>query len=276
MSAFDTEVLRSRRQAAKETWESGDFGRVARFNEPAAAEFVQRMDLRPGLNFLDAACGTGNLAVLAARAGCAVSGVDIASSLILQARERSERERLFVEYKEGDVEALPYRDAEFDIVASMFGVMFAPNPDAVVQELHRVTKPGGLIALACWTPKGFIGKMSDIFKAHLPPAPSPAHSPLDWGRESFIRERFSPARCELRMTRRIARLKFPFDPAGTVSFMREYYGPTRQSFARLAAQAQERLFSELVRLQSEYNVSQDPSVTDTPAEYLEVHAVLRR
>lgn len=276
MSAFDTEVLRARQQAAKATWESGDFGRVARFNEPAAAEFLSRIDLRSGLNFLDAACGTGNLAVLAAKAGCSVSGVDIASNLVAQARARAEGAGLFIEYKEGDVESLPYRDAEFDVVASMFGVMFASHPYRVVQELLRVTKPGGLIALASWTPRGFIGKMFDIFKAHLPPASSELPSPLEWGRERVIQERFESARCELRMTRRVARLRYPFPAKETVAFFRQYYGPTMRCFASLAPDAQERLFNDLVRLQSEYNVSQDPRQTDTPAEYLEVHAIVRR
>lgn len=278
MSAFDTEVLRAHQQVLKATWQSGDFGRIAQINEPAAADFVERLELRPGLKFLDAACGTGNIAILAARANCVVSGIDIASNLVAQARVRAEQEALFIDYKEGDVEELPYDDAEFDVVASMYGAMFSPHPVVIVSELLRVTKPGGLIAMANWTPKGFLGKMFDVFKAHIPSAPNavPLPSPLDWGRERVVRDLFDSSRCELRLTRRVARLRLPFDSAGTVSFFRQYYGPTRRAFSSLAPDAQTRLFNDLVRLQSEYNVSQDPNRTDTPAEYLEVHAIVRR
>src|SRR5205085_11975587 len=113
---------------------------------------------------LDAACGTGNLAVLAAQRRAVVSGVDIATNLIEQARTRVAGKNLPIEFIEGDVEALPFGDAQFDLVVSMFGVMFAPRPDVVAAELRRVTKPGGEIALANWTPEGFIGKMFKIFK----------------------------------------------------------------------------------------------------------------
>ena len=142
----------------KATWEAGDFGEVAKHIESAAEEFMGSLALRPGLRLLDAACGTGNLAIHAARAGCAASGLDLAGNLIAQARARTEREGLSIDYVEGDAEALPYADASFDMVVSMYGVMFAPRPEVVAAELRRVTRPGGLVALANWTPGGFIGK----------------------------------------------------------------------------------------------------------------------
>jgi ubiquinone/menaquinone biosynthesis C-methylase UbiE len=143
-------------------WESGDFGQIARSIENVAEEFMTRQPLRPDTRVLDVACGTGNLAVVAARRGCVVSGIDIASNLIAQARSRAAAEALRVDFREGDVEALPFPDPQFDLVVSMFGVMFTPQPDVIVAELRRVTKPGGRIALANWTPEGFLGKM---FKA---------------------------------------------------------------------------------------------------------------
>src|SRR5262245_23627743 len=123
----------------KATWESGDFGQVARFIIPAAEDFMARIDLQPGARVLDAACGTGNLAVIAAGRGCRASGLDIATNLLVQARERAKQDGFAIEFTEGDVESMPYEDASFDVVVSMFGVMFAPQPDRVVSELCRVT-----------------------------------------------------------------------------------------------------------------------------------------
>jgi SAM-dependent methyltransferase len=255
----------------KATWESGDFGEVAKFTMPSAEEFMARIPLHPGMRVLDAACGTGNLAVLAARRGCHVSGLDIASNLLAQARERAKREALLIEFAEGDAEAMPYPDASFDVVVSMYGVMFAPRPERVVTELCRVIRPGGLIALANWTPGGFIGKMFAVFARHLPP-PAGIPSPLQWGDEAVVRDRFNGAVKKLNLSRRIARMCFPFDPAGTVEFFRRYYGPTQRAFEALDPASQARLQADLVELETRHNVSSRPNETDTPSEYLEIHA----
>jgi SAM-dependent methyltransferase len=264
----DIQSIKARQKA---TWESGDFGQVAKLITPIAEQFMARIELRPGMTLLDAACGTGNLAVIAARRGCITSGLDIASNLVSQARERARQESLNIEFTEGDAEAMPYPDASFDAVVSMYGVMFAPRPERVVSELQRVTKPGGLIAMANWTPDGFIGKMFAVFARHLPP-PAGLPSPLLWGDEAVVRSRFNGAIAELRLTRQIARMCFPFDPAGTVDFFRRYYGPTLRAFGALDASAQAALMRDLVALQTGHNVSTDPNATDTPAQYLEVHA----
>jgi SAM-dependent methyltransferase len=265
---LDLQAVKARQKA---TWESGDFGEVAKFTMPSAEEFMARLDLRPGMRVLDAACGTGNLAILAARRGCRVSGLDIARNLLAQARERAQREAFAIEFTEGDAEAMPYEDASFDVVVSMYGVMFAPRPEWVVSELCRVTKPGGLIALANWTPTGFIGKMFDVFKKHLPP-PASIPSPLLWGDETVVRDRFNGAIQELRLTPRIARMCFPFDPAGTVEFFQRYYGPTQRAFQALDPAGQARLWNDLVEIEARHNVSPRPNETDTPSEYLEIHA----
>jgi SAM-dependent methyltransferase len=267
-TTLDIQTVKARQ---KSTWESGDFGEVARFTMPSAEEFMARLDLRPGTRVLDVACGTGNLAVLAARQGCQVSGLDIATNLLAQARERAQREGLAIEFTEGDAEAMPYEDASFDVVVSMYGVMFAPRPEWVASELCRVTKPGGLMALANWTPTGFIGKMFGVFKKHLPP-PAGIPSPMLWGDQAVVRDRFNGAVRELRMTPRIAPMRFPFDPAGTVEFFRRYYGPTQRAFQALDPDAQARLWSDLVELEARHNVSPRPNETDTPSEYLEIHA----
>ncbi len=266
--AFDIQAIKTRQ---KTTWESGDFGEVAKFLTPIAEEFMGRIELRPGMKVLDAACGTGNLAVIAARAGCITSGLDIASNLIAQARERARQEGLHIAYTEGDAEAMPYPDASFDAVVSMYGVMFAPRPERVASELQRVVKPGGLIALANWTPGGFIGKMFAVFARHLPPLAG-LPSPLLWGDEAVVRTRFNGVIEDLRLTRQIARMRYPFNPAATVNFFRRYYGPTVRAFDALDATRQSALLKDLVDLQTQHNVATQAHATDTPAEYLEVHA----
>jgi SAM-dependent methyltransferase len=264
----DFQAVKARQKA---TWESGDFGEVAKFTMPSAEEFMARIPLRPGMRVLDAACGTGNLAVLAARRGCQVSGLDIATNLLAQARARASRETLSIEFTEGDAEAMPYEDDSFDAVVSMYGVMFAPRPELIAHELCRVTRPGGLIALANWTPGGFIGKMFAVFARHLPP-PAGIPSPLLWGDEAVVRDRFNGAIRYLRLTRRIARMCFPFDPAGTVEFFRRYYGPTQRAFETLDPVSRAKLRHDLVELETRHNVSSSPNETDTPSEYLEIHA----
>jgi SAM-dependent methyltransferase len=252
----------------KATWESGDFGQIAKCIEPAAEEFMAHVPLRPGFVVLDAACGTGNLAVIAAKRRCRVHGLDIAENLVEQAEARAKAEALAIEYAQGDAEDMPYEDASFDAVVSMYGVMFAPRPERIVAELRRVTKPGGLIALANWTPEGFIGKMFKVFARHLPASGLP--SPLLWGDEGTLRERFSGTGDEIRTTRRVTHMRLPFDPAGTVDFFAKYYGPTNRAFGSLSAPAREALRVDLIRLQTEHNVSMSQNETDTPAEYLEV------
>src|SRR5262245_6191693 len=131
-STNEIQTIKARQKA---TWESGDFGEVAKFITSAAEQFMSRIELRPGAKLLDAACGTGNLAVIAARRGCQTYGLDIASNLISQARKRAQEASLDIQFTEGDAEAMPYPDESFDVVVSMYGVMFAPRPERVVGEL---------------------------------------------------------------------------------------------------------------------------------------------
>jgi 2-polyprenyl-3-methyl-5-hydroxy-6-metoxy-1,4-benzoquinol methylase len=257
----------------KATWESGDFGQIARTIENDAEEFMARRPLRPGAQVLDVACGTGNLAVIAARRGCAVSGIDIAANLIEQARARAAGSGLDIDFKEADAEALPFADGRFDLVVSMFGVMFAPQPGVAAAELRRVTRPGGQVALANWTPGGFIGKMFTVFKAHLPPPPAGIPSPMGWGDEATVHARLRHGFTEVRLTRRIALMRYPFPPAETVDFFRQYYGPTLRAFAALDVAGQTALRRDLVELQTANNIAKTPGTTEVAAEYLEVVAL---
>ena len=233
---------------------------------------MERQPLQPGAHVLDVACGTGNLAVLAARRGCVVSGLDIATNLIDQARTRAAAEGLVADFKEGDAEALPFADCQFDLVVSMFGVMFTPRPNVATAELLRVTRPGGRVALANWTPEGFIGKMFNVFKAHLPPPPAGVPSPMSWGSETTVRLRLRHGFAVVGLNRRIALMRYPFPPAETVEYFRQYYGPTQRAFASLDASAQDALRRDLVELQTANNIARTPGTTEVAAEYLEVVA----
>jgi SAM-dependent methyltransferase len=267
--AIDIDALKNRLKA---TWMAGDFGLIAKSYEIGAAEFVRRLGFAPGTRVLDVACGTGNLTLPAAQAGAVVTGVDIATNLLEQARARAAAEKLAARFDEGDAEKLPYPDASFDAVISMFGVMFAPRPDLSAAELLRVCRPGGTIALANWTPGGFVGQMFKTIAGHVPP-PAGVPSPLLWGDEAKVRERLGEGATELRATTRLIAFEFPFGAAEVVEFWRVYYGPTNRAFEALAADPakQAALRADLERLWSEHNRAGSGS-TRVESEYLEVIA----
>jgi SAM-dependent methyltransferase len=252
------------------TWIAGDFGQIARFYTHEAADFVSRLNLRPGMKVLDVACGTGNLALPAARAGADVTGVDIAPNLVEQARENAKREGLNAQFDEGDAEALPYDDASFDAVVTMFGAMFAPRPELVAAELKRVCRPGGFIAMANWTPAGFIGQMFKTMGAHVtPPAGMP--SPLMWGVEENVRQRLGEGISRLESKPQMLKFAFPFSPAEVVEHFRLYYGPTQKAFGTLDDEKQAALRKDLEQLWSTNNRATD-GTTSIDAEYLQVIA----
>ncbi|MHB8524650.1 MAG: class I SAM-dependent methyltransferase [Candidatus Acidiferrales bacterium] len=261
------------KQKMRATWMAGDFGEIARLNERGAEEFVARLSLKPGMKVLDVACGTGNQSIPAAKTGATVTGLDLAPNLLEQARKRAEAEGLKVEFIEGDAEKLPQSAGEFDVVLSMFGAMFAPRPELVASELMRVCRPGGLIAMGNWTPGGFVGQMFKITARHVPPPPG-VPSPLLWGDESVVAERFGP-RAEVQATKRELMFDHPFGPAETVAFFRKYFGPTQMAFARLDAAGQKALADDLTNHWTVHNEG-DANHTVTKAEYLEVHARIAR
>ena len=264
----DIDALKQRLRA---TWMAGDYDRFSRFMESSAVEFLDRVGIPQGASLLDVACGSGQLALIAARRGVRVTGVDIAANSIRAARERAQAEALPAQFDEGDAEALPYADASFDVVASIFGAMFAPRPDLVAQELVRVCRPGGTIAMANWTKTGFIGQMFALVSRFIAPPGMP--SPVLWGDESTVRERLGAGIAELRMTRVLYRFDYPFSPAGVVDFFRENYGPTNRAFAALTPADQEAFHADLVALWTAQNQSGDANRTVVDAEYLQVVAI---
>ncbi|HMZ22975.1 MAG TPA: methyltransferase domain-containing protein, partial [Blastocatellia bacterium] len=234
------------------------------------AEFIARLQLTPGTRVLDVACGTGNLSFPAAQAGSIVTGVDIATNLLETARARAEAEGASIQFDEGDAEALPYADASFDEVVTMFGAMFAPRPTLVASELARVCRSGGRLAMANWTPEGFIGQVFKATGKHVPP-PSIMPSPLMWGSEAIIAERLGDAFTNLQCTRRILYMNFPMTPADAVEYFRAWYGPTNRAFATLDDAGQAALRRDLEQVWTEHNCATD-GTTSIPAEYLEVIA----
>ena len=264
----EMQALKSRLRA---TWIAGDFGEIAKSIKTGAGEFVARLDLKSGMRVLDVACGTGNLAIPAARAGADVTGIDIAPNLIEQALANAAKEGLDAEFEVGDAEALPYNDASFDVVVTMFGAMFAPRPDVTAGELKRVCRPAGLIAMANWTPEAFTGQMFKTSAKHVPPPPG-MPSPILWGTEDAVRERLADGISDLQMTRRKIIFTYPFGPAQVVEHFRKYFGPTQKAFESLDADGQDALREDLEHLWTENNLATD-GTTQVESEYLEVRAV---
>ena len=255
----------------KATWTSGDFAKVADIYAGGAAEFVERLKLKPEMRVLDVACGSGNQSIPAAWTGAEITGIDIAPNLIEQARKLAENENLKIRFDEGDAENLPYADAEFDVVMTMFGAMFAPRPERVAAEMIRVCRPGGVIAMANWTPTCFVGQMFKTVAAHVAP-PSNMPSPLLWGDETTVRERLGGGISEIDFKPRVISFKFPFGVKETIEFWREFYGPTRKAFDALDEDGQASLRRDLENLWAKNNIS-DNGTTHVQSEYIEVKAI---
>ena len=264
----DLDALKARLKA---TWMDGDYDYFSRFMESSASEFLDRVGIEPGVSLLDVACGSGQLGLIAARRGATVTGVDIATNSIAAARGRAASEGLDARFDEGDAEELPYPDASFDIVVSIYGAMFAPRPERVASELVRVCRPGGTIAMGNWTKEGFIGQMFRTFARFIAPPGMPA--PVLWGDENVVRERFGDGVSDLRLTRVNYRFDYPFAPAEVVAFFRRYYGPTTRAFATLEERERAALRAELEDLWATHNEAAEPDRTVVDAEYLEVVAV---
>jgi ubiquinone/menaquinone biosynthesis C-methylase UbiE len=253
----------------KKTWMTGDYDRFSRFMEKGAERFYKGLEIQPGTRLLDVGCGAGQLALIAARAGADATGCDIATNWLEKAHARATAEGLRVRFEDGDAEALPYNDAEFDAVVSLVGAMFAPRPELVAAELTRVCRPGGMIAMANWTPSGFIGQMFKVIARHIAPSGMPA--PTLWGDEATVRARFGEGVSQVRCALRVYRFDYPFPPYDVVDFFRANYGPMTRAFASLDINEQEKLRRELVHLWSSHNTATGDA-TSVDAEYLEVVA----
>lgn len=260
--------------AMKATWMDGDYARFCVYMEPGAREILAGWGIRAGERLLDVACGAGQITIPAAEAGVDATGVDIASNLIEAARERARRAGVSVRFDEGDAEALPYADGEFDVVTSLIGAMFAPRPERTAAELARVCRPGGRLHMGNWRPTGLA---ADLFRcvARYRPPPAGVPSPVLWGDEATVRERLGPCFQDLTLARReFPRWAYPFGVAETVEHYRRYFGPVKRVFAALDAGGQAALRRDLEALFSAYNRADD-GTTVLHGEYLDVTAVRR-
>ena len=256
----------------KNAWNSGDYAKFATFMEPGAIEILSGWNIAPGDKLLDVACGSGQISIPAARAGVKVTGVDISPNWVAYARKRAEDEGLDAQFDEGDAEDLPYEDDTFDVVATVVGAMFAPQPDKVASELLRVCRPGGRVLMVNWTPEGMVGHMFREIGKHAPP-PAGVAPPVLWGDERTVRDRFLGGISSLKLKRKQYPLwTYPFSTKELVQFFFDYYGPTEKAYGSLDNAGKESLRKGLERVFSEHNISQN-GTTDLRAEYLEVEAI---
>jgi SAM-dependent methyltransferase len=265
----DLAAVKERQQQA---WSSGDFAVVAARIVLVAEQLCDSADLRAGWRVLDVATGSGNAAIAAARHGCEAVGVDYVPSLLERGRARAAAEGLNVELVEGDAEALPFEDDSFDAVTSVFGTMFAPDHERTASELLRVSRPGATVALASWTPDGFIGELFRTVAAHVPP-PAGVASPMLWGTEGHLRDLFGDGISSLEVTERTFTFRFP-SPEDFVAFFRRWYGPTLKAFAALEGAARDALAQDLVALARRFD-RLGPGAIAIPAAYTEAVAVTR-
>jgi ubiquinone/menaquinone biosynthesis C-methylase UbiE len=267
--APDLAAVKQRQQQA---WASGDYHAVAAKIAVVAERLVDAADLHAGWRVLDVAAGSGNAAIAAARLGSTAVGVDYVPSLLERAGARAAAEGLSVELVEGDAEALPFAGASFDAVTSVFGSMFAPDHERAAAELVRVTRPGGTIALASWTPDGFLGELFRTMAAHVPP-PAGVRSPMLWGTESHLRDLFGDHIESLEAAERT--FTFRFRSADEfVSFFRTWYGPTLKAFESLDPDRRQALERDLVDLANRHDRLGTDAIA-IPTAYLEAVAIRR-
>ena len=262
--APDLAALKTRQQAS---WSSGDYAVVGTTLQIVGEELCEALDVRSGQKVLDVAAGNGNVSLAAARRFCNVIATDYVPTLLDRARERASAERLPIEFREADAEALPFKDGQFDVVVSTFGVMFTADHDLAASELVRVTRRGGKIGMANWTPEGFIGQLFKTIGKHLPPPPG-ARSPALWGTRARIAEMFEPHASSIKSAQR--NFVFRYRSAEHwLEVFKSYYGPVLKTFGALDAAKQSALEADLKALIAQFNRSGDSTMV-VPGEYLEI------
>jgi ubiquinone/menaquinone biosynthesis C-methylase UbiE len=252
-------------------WATGDFAVIGTTLQLVGESLCEAAELRAGSTVLDVACGNGNATLTAARRFCRVTGLDYVPALLARGAERARAERLSPTFMEGDAENLPFSDEVFDAVLSTFGVMFAADHLRAAHEMLRVSKPGGTIALASWTPEGFLGDLLRTVARHVPP-PKVAASPLRWGSAQGIAELFGAGAVVERAERKLFMFRYE-SAAHFIEVFRNYYGPTYKAFEALAPVEQRALERDLTSLLEMHDRGSDNALA-VPGEYLEI--VLRK
>jgi ubiquinone/menaquinone biosynthesis C-methylase UbiE len=259
-------------------WEKGDFTRIAQTMRESGEALVRTLGITKGLKVLDLGCGDGTTALPEAKLGADVLGVDIASNLVAAATKRAKEQGLAnCKFQEGDASNLhDLRDRSFDLVVSIFGAMFAPKPFDVAKEMVRVTQPGGRVVMGNWIPNDptLVAQILKISSSYSPPPPEGFISPMTWGVESNVVERFAAAgvaKENVSFARETYTFNFPGSPSEFVAAFKNYYGPTMNAFD--AAEKNGRagdLQKELEALFMSQNKSSNKQTTSIPATFLRV------
>lgn len=253
-------------------WASGNFARIGNLMVLMGERLCEAADLRAGERVLDVATGSGNAAISAARRFCEVTGTDYVPELIQQANRRAEVEGMEITFEVGDAEELPYPDASFDVVLSTIGVMFAPDQEKAASEMLRVCRSGGRLALANWTPDGYIGQMFRTVGSHVPPPPGVKPPPL-WGTEERLRELFGEGISSLEVSRRSFFFRW-LSAEHSVEYARAHFGPMLKAFEALDTAGRDALERDLKALIRNWNTSDDGTLV-VPGDYLEAVAIRR-
>ena len=260
----DLSAVKTRQQGA---WSSGDYATVGTTLQIVGETLCEALDLRAGQKVLDVAAGNGNVTLAAARRWCEVVSPDYVPALLERGRERAAAERLLIEFREADAEALPFADATFDAVVSTFGVMFTADQDKAAAELVRVCKPGGKIGLANWTPDGFIGQLFKTIGKYMPP-PAGVKSPALWGTGARITEFFGAQASSIQLEQRDFVFRYR-SAQHWLDVFKSYYGPLLKTFGALDPETRTALTDDLFELIKRFNRSGDKTMV-VPSEYLEV------
>jgi ubiquinone/menaquinone biosynthesis C-methylase UbiE len=263
-TSVDLAALKSRQQTA---WASGDYAVVGTTLQLVGEELAEACDLRWDQTVLDVAAGNGNATLAAARRGGKVTSTDYVGTLLERGAERARAERLNVEFRQADAEALPFADGSFDVVLSTFGVMFAPHQAKAASELARVCRSGGTIGMANWTPAGFIGQLFKTLGGHLPP-PTGVQSPSRWGSEEVLRSMFADTYSNMVIMPKMFNFRYR-SPAHFIEVFRTWYGPVHKAFAALGEEQGRAFENELTELLRSLNRG-GPDALVVPSEYLEI------
>ncbi len=267
--APDLRAIKGRQQA---TWASGDYHMIGTQIVIVSELLIEALDVHSTERVLDVATGSGNAALAAARRGCEAVGIDYVPALLRRARRRADAEGLVADFRYGDAENLPVHDGAFDVVASVFGSMFAPDHAQTARELVRATRPGGRIGLASHTPEGFIGQLFKTNARHVPP-PAGVASPILWGTEAHLRDLFGEAIAEITAVKRQNTFRAS-SPESFIEYWRRFYGPTLKAFETVGPGGADALETDLLDLIAAHNRADDGTMV-VPNEYLEAVIVTR-
>ncbi|MGH3927375.1 MAG: class I SAM-dependent methyltransferase [Pseudonocardiaceae bacterium] len=266
MPSNRTAALSSLKRYQQAAWSAGDYTSVAGSTVIASELLVETLDIYPNERVLDAACGSGNATIAAARRFADVTGLDFAPDLLADARRRLDIERASATLVEGDLEELPFEDASFDVVVSAFGAMFAPDQKRTAAELLRVCRPGGRIGLACWTKDGALGQLFQVMSSYIPPTPG-VRSPTDWGNPDRLRELFGDGVAGIHSATRDFIFRYR-SPEHWLDHFKKHFGPTSMTFAVLPPDVASVLERDLLAIWPALNRATNGCLV-APVEYLE-------